>query len=88
MAPRSLVEQISRTLKDLGGEARLTDIQNRVLPESGETTSSRSQRYQRISYTIRQHAEGRGSDRFEKVDAGRYRLKDAWLYQSPFSEER
>jgi len=88
MVEESLVDRISRVLHDLGDEARLTDIRNCVLPETGEPASNRAQRYHRISYTIRQHAEGRGSDRFEKVDAGRYRLKDAWLYTFPTTDER
>ncbi|GEM_PF-5874071 len=83
MAQEDLVDRISRALEDLGGEARLADIRNRIWLELGGPDSSRSQHYHRISYTIRQHSQGHGSDRFEKVDEGRYHLKDAWLYHPP-----
>jgi hypothetical protein len=86
MVGESMVDRITRVLRDLGGEGQLKDIRSRLLQELGEPNSSRSRHYQTISLTIRQHSEGRGSDRFEKVGVGRYRLKGPWLGQSRVSD--
>jgi len=88
MAPESLVDAITHVLRELGGEAQLKEIQSRVLKELGEGNSRRSRLDRSVPVTIRQHSEGRGSDRFERVRGGRYRLRNEWLDLSDLSDER
>lgn len=79
MTRESLVDRVTRAIRDLGGEAQLSDIRSRVLRETGELDSRSSRHYQSISLTIFNHSEGRGSGRFIKTVPGRFRLAGEWL---------
>jgi hypothetical protein len=83
-----LVDRIARVLEELGGEASFAEIRTRVLAHAPTAPSGRSLDAHRVALALHQHSDGRGTDRFEKVRADRFRLKETWSIPSHLSDER